>query len=103
MDAPANGAWQAELFTWYGADPLAAFAPELTSLSPLGGARMAAGQALEAALAGDQEIVIWGPGGEVRLPVVLEEHMPAKTLALSRQSMAVLGVSAGDPLQWEPG
>jgi len=102
MDVPANGAWQAELFTWYGADPLAAFAPELSSLAPQDGVRMAAGQAREVALASDQEIVIRGTGGELRLPVILEERMPAKTLALSRQSMAALGVSVGDPLDWEP-
>jgi NADH-quinone oxidoreductase subunit G len=97
----ADAAWQAALFTWYGEDPLATFAPELASLTPLEGARVSTAEAQRSDISEGQELLLRGPGGEATLRVVLEDGMPAGTLALSRTSLATLGLLPGDELHWE--
>ena len=98
---PAFGAWQAELFTWYGDDPLAAFAPDLASLAPVEGARLSLVEAQRWNITEGQQLVLRGPAGEATLAAVLEDGMPPGTLALSRAHLAALGLLPGDEVRWE--
>jgi NADH-quinone oxidoreductase subunit G len=101
--AAPSGHWQAALVTWYGDDPLAAFAPELSSLAPAAAAYIAPGQGAEAdPPAAGTSIRLRGPLGEIDLPLRHETGCAKNTLGLNRAAMAVLGVSEGEGVEWEP-
>jgi NADH-quinone oxidoreductase subunit G len=96
-----GGRWQAATCTWYGEDPLAAFAPELQELAPAPGVRMAELQAKESGLVAGEALRLWGPLGEIHLPLIADPECARDVLGLSRSAMAALGVSEGQQVQWE--
>jgi NADH-quinone oxidoreductase subunit G len=100
--ATPSGRWQAALMTWYGDDPLAAFAPELSSLAPAPAACIAPGQTGDADPPPGTVIRVRGPLGELCLPLRYEPACAKDTLGLNRASMAALGVSEGEGLEWVP-
>jgi NADH-quinone oxidoreductase subunit G len=96
----AGDQWQAALMTWYGDDPLAAFAPELSRLAPAAEVCIAPGQR------GDVEpgtaVRLRGPSGELTLPLRHDPGCAKGTLGLPRTAMVALGVVEGDSLDWGP-
>jgi NADH-quinone oxidoreductase subunit G len=98
----AGGRWQAALTTWYGDDPLAAHAPELSSLAPAPAACRPPHQDGNAAHpAKGLTVRLRGPRGEIDLPVRYDDGCARDTVGLSRAVMARLGVSEGDGVEWE--
>jgi NADH-quinone oxidoreductase subunit G len=97
----ADGRWQAALTTWYGDDPLAAHAPELSALAPEPGACRAPAQGPDADPPAGTQVRLRGPRGEIDLPLRYEAGCAAGTVGLSRAVMARLGVSEGDGVEWE--
>jgi len=100
--AVPSGRWQAALMTWYGDDPLAAFAPELSSLAPAPAACIAPGSGTDATLPDGTLIRLRGPLGEIELPLCHQAGCAEDTLGLSRAAMAALGVAEGEGVEWEP-
>ncbi len=100
--AVPSSRWQAALVTWFGDEPLAAFAPELSSLAPVPAAYLAPGQGDGADLTPGTLIRLRGPLGEVELPLRYESACAKDTIGLSRSAMAALGLSEGEGLDWEP-
>jgi NADH-quinone oxidoreductase subunit G len=97
----AAGRWQAALTTWYGDDPLAAHAPELTELTPAPGVRMTPKLARECALVPGEALMLRGPAGKLNLPLITDSQCAQDTLGLARAAMVTLGVTEGESVEWE--
>jgi NADH-quinone oxidoreductase subunit G len=100
--AAPGGRWQAALMTWYGDDPLAAFAPELSSLAPVPAACIAPGQGTDADPPAGTRVSLRGPLGALDLPLAYASACAKDTLGLNRAAMAALGVNEGEGVEWEP-
>jgi NADH-quinone oxidoreductase subunit G len=94
--------WQAALVTWYGDDPLAAFAPELSTLAPSPAVWLAPGQTGDGDPVAGTPVRLCGPGGELILPLRYDPGCARNTLGLTRSAMAALGIAEGEGLAWEP-
>jgi len=100
--AAPTGHWQAALMTWYGDDPLAAFAPELSSLAPALAAFIAPGQGTDTDPPAGTPVRLRGPLGEIDLPLAYDRACAKDTLGLNRAAIAALGVTEGEGVEWEP-
>jgi len=100
--ASPSGRWQAALMTWYGDGPLAAFAPELSTLAPSRAACIAPGQGGKADPPEGVTVRLRGPLGELSLPLRYEPACAKDAVGLDRAAMAALGVSEGEGVEWEP-
>ena len=96
-----GGRWQAALTTWYGEDPLAAYATELKELASKPGVHMASDQATECELVTGEALKLSGPMGEINLPLIIDPQCAQGCLGLARAAMAVLGVTEGQDVAWE--
>jgi len=88
--------------TWYGDDPMAAFAPELSSLAPAPAACIGPGSGTDADLPDGTSIRLRGPSGDIELPLCYQPGCAKDTLGLNRTAMAALGVAEGEGVEWEP-
>jgi NADH-quinone oxidoreductase subunit G len=100
--AAPNSRWQTAVMTWYGEDPLAAFAPELSSLAPAAAVCIAPGQGADADPPASTRVKLRGPLGEIERPLSYDPGCAKDTLGLNRAAMAALGVSEGEGVEWEP-
>jgi NADH-quinone oxidoreductase subunit G len=96
-----GGRWQAALTTWYGEEPLAAYATELKELASKPGVHMASDQATECELVAGEALKLSGPMGEINLPLIIDSQCAQNCLGLARAAMAVLGVTEGQDVAWE--
>lgn len=100
-EVEGKGDWRVALHTWYGDDPLAAFAPELAQLAPPPAARMAPAAIRAAGLEAGTELKLTGSAGTLRLPLLAEPGIAPGVIALSRAELARLGLAHGDSVEWE--